>query len=242
MPRAGVLMMRSRLIESCGLTRTFRYARYVLHFGALIETEAADHDVLAPVAPQRFFNLPRLRIGAIQHRHAILGILRASALSILSAIHSASFSASGASYSVIFSPSPASVHSHLPMRSVLLRDHGAGGFQDVFGRAVILLQADDHGARKIALEIQNVADVRAAPAVDRLILVAHHGDVVALARQQAHQLVLAAIGVLILVHHQEFVAAVEALPRGRRRGAASRTASSSRSSKSSAFDSRSLAW
>ena len=66
---------------------------------------------------------------------------------------------------------------------------------------------------KVALEIQNVADVRAAPAVDGLILVAHHGDVAALFGEQPHQLILAAVGVLILVDHQEFVAAVQAFSR-----------------------------
>ncbi len=43
----------------------------VLHFGALIETESAQHHVIAPVAAQRFFDLARLEVGAIEHRHAI---------------------------------------------------------------------------------------------------------------------------------------------------------------------------
>ena len=101
---------------------------------------------------------------------------------------------------------------------------------------------------KVALEIQDVADVGAAPAVNGLILVAHDSHVAAESqhragsalqvvcrsggfrrtccifvlrcvgeisrgRQQAHQLILAAVGVLIFVHHQEFVAAIELLAR-----------------------------
>jgi hypothetical protein len=56
-------------------------------------------------------------------------------------------------------------------------------------------------ARKVVLEIQNVLDVRAAPAINRLIFVAHHADIAVRFRQQPHQLVLAAVGVLILVDH-----------------------------------------
>ncbi len=47
----------------------------VFDFGALVETEAAHHVVLAVVAAQRFFNLPRLRIGAVQNRDAAVRIL-----------------------------------------------------------------------------------------------------------------------------------------------------------------------
>src|SRR5205823_13915724 len=42
----------------------------------------------------------------------------------------------------------------------------------------------------------------AAPTVDRLVLVAHHADVLMRSGQQPHQLVLHAVGVLILIDHQ----------------------------------------
>ena len=66
---------------------------------------------------------------------------------------------------------------------------------------------------KILLEIENVADIRAAPAVDRLIFVAHHADVVVRLREQPHQLILAAVGVLILVDHDVAQAAVPGVAR-----------------------------
>ena len=46
----------------------------VLDFRALIEAEAADDVVLAPVAPQRLFDLPRLEVGPVEHRHVIARI------------------------------------------------------------------------------------------------------------------------------------------------------------------------
>ena len=68
--------------------------------------------------------------------------------------------------------------------------------------------------REIVLEIENVLDVGAAPAIDRLVFVAHHADVVVRLREQAHQLVLAAVGVLILVDHDVAQAPVPGLARG----------------------------
>ena len=57
-------------------------------------------------------------------------------------------------------------------------------------------------------------DVGAAPAIDRLVLVAHHADVAVLLGEQAHQFVLAAVGVLILVDHDVAQAAVLGFARG----------------------------
>jgi hypothetical protein len=40
-----------------------------------------------------------------------------------------------------------------------LCDHGARGFEDIFVERIILLQADDARAGKVALEVQDIADV-----------------------------------------------------------------------------------
>src|SRR5262249_21325249 len=72
---------------------------------------------------------------------------------------------------------------------------------NIFRRAVILLQANHFGLGKIVFEIENIADIRAAPAINRLVFVAHHAEIFVGLGKQAHELVLAAIGVLIFVHH-----------------------------------------
>ena len=64
---------------------------------------------------------------------------------------------------------------------------------------------------KILFEFQNVANVGAAPGVDALVLVAHRAHVLVFAGQQLHQLVLRAVGVLVLVDEQIAVAALVAL-------------------------------
>ena len=57
-------------------------------------------------------------------------------------------------------------------------DDAGGGGEDVRGRAVVLLEADHLGAGEVLLEAQDVADLGAAPAVDRLVVVADAADVV----------------------------------------------------------------
>ena len=86
--------------------------------------------------------------------------------------------------------------------------------QDVAGGAVVSLQLDHARARVVALEVEDVADVGAAPAVDRLVLVADDGDAAGAARQQAHQPVLDAVGVLELVD-QHVIEALSRSPRPR---------------------------
>jgi hypothetical protein len=52
------------------------------------------------------------------------------------------------------------------------------------GGAVVLFQPDHGGAGEILLEAQDVADLGAAPAIDRLVVVAHAADVAVPAGQQ----------------------------------------------------------
>ena len=87
-------------------------------------------------------------------------------------------------------------------------NQGAGRLQNRLRRAVVLFQPDDPSLRVVHLEIQDVANVRAAPAVDRLVLVSHHAQVLPELRQQPHQFVLGPVGVLILVDHQVLEAPV----------------------------------
>src|SRR5262249_17776433 len=61
--------------------------------------------------------------------------------------------------------------------SFVVGDEMRGGRQDVAGGAVVALQADHPRARKVVLEAQDVVDLGAAPAVDRLVVVADAADI-----------------------------------------------------------------
>ena len=79
-------------------------------------------------------------------------------------------------------------------------DQGIGGLEDAGRGAVVLLQADGHGVREVGGILVDVLDFRAAPAVDRLVVVADHHQAVAALGQQAQPGVLHGVGVLELVH------------------------------------------
>src|SRR5256885_13986986 len=55
-------------------------------------------------------------------------------------------------------------------RPHIVGDHRRRGLQNVLRRAIVLLQANDLRFGKVLLELKNVADVGAAPRVDRLVL------------------------------------------------------------------------
>ena len=68
--------------------------------------------------------------------------------------------------------------------AAIVRDDAGRGGKDLRRRAVILLEPYDQRARKVALEFQDVADLGAAPAIDRLVVVADAAQVLVLLRQK----------------------------------------------------------
>ena len=61
--------------------------------------------------------------------------------------------------------------------ALIVGDQVRGGAEDMGGGAVVALQPDDGGAGKILVEAQDVVDLGAAPAIDRLVVVADAADV-----------------------------------------------------------------
>ncbi len=59
----------------------------------------------------------------------------------------------------------------------VMRDQRGGGGEDVAGRAVVAFQPHDLGAGEVVIEAQDVVDLGAAPAIDRLVVVADAADV-----------------------------------------------------------------
>src|SRR3546814_13737920 len=78
---------------------------------------------------------------------------------------------------------------------------------DVGAGTVVLLQADGLRAGEVLEELLHVLDLGAAPAVDRLVVVADHEylsrfSLPRVAGKQPHEAVMDAVGVLELVHQQ----------------------------------------
>ena len=71
--------------------------------------------------------------------------------------------------------------------------------KDLLGRAVVVVELHFGGSGVVADEVAQIADIRRAPRIDRLIRVADDGQIAAPARPGARQLVLDGGGVLELV-------------------------------------------
>ena len=95
-----------------------------------------------------------------------------------------------------------------------MRDNRTGPLQDHLGGAVVLFEADDLDFGEVFFEVEDVLDVSPTPAVDGLIFIADDADVVVLAGEELHELVLGLVGVLVLVDHDVLVAAVVAFAGG----------------------------
>ena len=67
-------------------------------------------------------------------------------------------------------------------------------------RAIVLLELHHACLGEVLLEVEDVLDVRAAPAVDRLVVIAHDHKVLVLRGKQVRDLVLDVVRVLVLVH------------------------------------------
>src|SRR5262249_28307049 len=82
----------------------------------------------------------------------------------------------------------------------IIFDDGAGGVENALRGTVVTFEANDFCVGKIAREAEQNRDIRAAPAVDRLVFVPDHADILVPADQQAEQIVLYAIGILVFVY------------------------------------------
>ena len=89
---------------------------------------------------------------------------------------SASASSSAAGVTRIGSPWPSSLHSVLSNSFGLLRDQRVGRAQDAHRRAIVLLELDHLQRRIVARQLREIVERRAAPAVDRLVVVADRGE------------------------------------------------------------------
>ncbi len=156
----------------------------VLDLGAVEEARAAHDDVRDVARAQRVLEHARLGVGPVEDGEVARRQLVAQRL----------LDARGDEVGLVALGLALEQHDALALARLgvealgpplgVLLDDGVGGAQDVAGRAVVVLELDHARARVVALEVEDVADVGAAPAVDRLVLVADDGDAVRPVRQQ----------------------------------------------------------
>ena len=173
----------------------------VANFGALVKTESADHAVPDAQSPQDLLKRTRLSAGAIQDRHAGVGILANLHRQLAANVFRLRARIRRLEISQPVARAERRLESLAESVGIVLHHRGRG-VENRLRRAVVFLQADDLCAREILGEALQVSRARPAPAVNRLIFVADHADILPRARQQVHQLFLRRVCVLKLVHHQ----------------------------------------
>ena len=161
----------------------------VADFLALVEARPADHAIGQAQRDEAILELAHLERGAHQDGDLVerMRIARpVVALQLLDLL---------ADRARLFLRIPARGDLHLVARHVLgaqrlaeaalvVGDQVRGGGEDMGGGAVVALEADDLGAGKVVLEAQDVVHLGAAPAVDRLVVVADAADVLERARRR----------------------------------------------------------
>ena len=154
----------------------------VADFLALVKSGAADHAIGQAQRDEAILELAHLERGAHQDGDLVERMRVARpvvALELLDLL---------ADRARLFLRIPAGGDLHLLARLVLgaqrlaepalvVGDQMRGGGEDVGGGAIVALEADDLGAGKIVVEAQDVVHFGAAPAVDRLVVVADAADV-----------------------------------------------------------------
>ena len=174
----------------------------VLDLFALVEADTADDLVRNTAEPQRLFNGPALRCGAVHHGDVVVGDaldlrhppdLVRDELRLVALICQL---AQDDLLAVVILRAEAAVDA-----GHVFADDTVGGLDDACRRAVIQLQVNLAGVGVILLEIEDVADVGLTPAIDRLIGVADDEEVAVPFGERGDEHVLHPVGVLVLVDH-----------------------------------------
>ena len=172
----------------------------VLDLGPLVEPRPADHLVVDALPHEDVLQHAALGIGSVNHGH--LGEARALVE------HARDLGGDVARLGVLVLDlddahrlALAEVGPELLLLALaVVLDDRVGRVEDAVRRAVVLLQRDHGRPGEVALELEDVADVRAAEAVDALVRVADHHEIPVLTGHQLEQDVLRVVRVLVLVH------------------------------------------
>ncbi|RMR60167.1 hypothetical protein ALP84_05238 [Pseudomonas cichorii] len=172
----------------------------VLDLGALEESLAAVDAVRNALAQQGFFQHPRLGVGAIQNGNVVTR--QAGLQGAFDGFdHVARFVVFVEGGIQVDQIAIAHVGPQLfAQATAVIDDQAVGSLENACRRAVVLLQTDDFGIREVRRVLMNVLDLRATPAINGLVVIAHHHQAVAALGQQSQPGVLHGVGVLEFVH------------------------------------------
>ena len=220
MPRAGTLMIalvRGRVVVGA---QHAQVGERVLDLAPLVEARAADQLVAQAVAQERLLDRAALGVRPVHDRDvaqevaplvALVGAPREERAARAAAADERLDLARDPLRLLVLRVGLEALDQHaarvlgpelLVLARLVARHDRVRGVEDQLRRAVVLLELDDRRVGVVALEVEDVAQVRAAPRVDALVVVADDGQVLALAGEVADPQVLRAVRVLVLVDVQ----------------------------------------
>ena len=183
-----------------GIDEQAQVGQRVFDLLTLIERHAGDDAVRNAAPAQRFFERATLGVGAVEDGEVAVRIalpqvqVANGAFGLLRLV----FLREGLHQDDVVALMVVRPEFFFELIFVVLDDR-IGEAEDVFGRAIILLQTHDGGLGIVALKREDVADVGSAKGVDALRVVAHDTDVFMLRREHLGQGILGAVGILVFV-------------------------------------------
>src|SRR3989344_5746792 len=180
-------------------------------FLALIESDAAYDAIGNVVREKNLFHDARLGVGAVQYDKIVKGttILRCGGNLARDKFRLVALIACGIGNQFL---SPVFLRPQLFVALIgVVTNHMIGGDQNVLRGTVVLLEGDHGRVRVIFLKFENVADIRLAPPIDGLVVIADDEEVTMLSRKERDEEILRVIRVLILVHEDVAEAVLIAL-------------------------------
>src|SRR5262249_2794624 len=156
----------------------------ILHFSAFIKAEAADQFVADAAAPEDFFKGSRLKIGTVFDGAGLRRIVVEELAQLFA--DEFSFGLGVARFKVTEIRAAGNFRAQVlaePLGVIL--DDGAGRVEDALRGAVVALEADDVCVGEISRKTKKNGNVRAAPAVDRLVFVPDDADVLVRSDEKA---------------------------------------------------------
>ena len=156
----------------------------VLDFFAVVERQSAVYFIRYVLLTQRFFHRTRLGIGAVEDGEALVGQMTRHLVLEDAVGHHGAFLgvAVGVDEADEFARFLVAPHLFLDLVFVV-GDDGIRGVDDVLGGAVVLFQPNQLIVGVVVLEVEDVLDVGPTEGVDALCVVAHHADMLTVARQ-----------------------------------------------------------
>jgi len=186
---------------------------HVLDLAALVEGDTADHLVGESELAEGVLDRARLGVRAVEHRHVPRSrglAVAAQALDLAGDELGLVMLVVGLEHHDVRASRALRPEALLLARGVVAH-HRVRRVEDALGRAVVPLELHHLGRRIVALEVEDVAHLGAAPGVDGLVVVADDREVLLPAGEVAQQDVLRAVGVLVLVDEDVLEAVLRAL-------------------------------